>query len=500
MGRLAGWLVLLFLLSAMGCGGSPNLRLQVAHSQPLASLLIHDPGHNRASYNILCNVYEPLLRRGPDLRLKPVLAESWYSPDPRTWVFKLRSGVRRHDGRILTARDVVASIEESMRDPWSAGALATVSVVRARGEREVVFTTRESDNTLPARLVYILVSGQPAPQGATGPYRILPPRPDGSILLQAFREHRSGAPAIAEAEFQVVGDPAERARMLMRGETHVVEEVRPADMAALRVAPGVTTVEFPGFTTAFLAMDTARERTPYVDQAANPFRDPRVREALDRALDRGALVAGPLFASGEPTAQFPVPGQIGFDPTLEPTKPDVARARRLLEEAGYGSGFEVQLDYSGRAAGEVVRVLAEQLASIGVRVRGREGKPAEFLPRVERRDTSFYLLRWIQPSQEISETYTWLLHTPEAGFGTMNGGGYANATLDRLLAESARRRLSNREHAPQLREATALIHGNRPVLPLYRENDLYAFSDRLDYRPEPFEQFSTVLERMKWRR
>lgn len=470
----------------------------IAHPRPLAAPGLLHPTHNRTAFNILVNVYEPLVERGPNLSLRPAVAESWYSPDPRTWVFKLRRGVRRHDGRLLTAADVVASFERYLGDAWAAGLLAPVSGVRAGGEGEVVFTTREPADTLAARLTLLPIAGLPESGGGTGPYRYRSWSKDGPVVLEAFPEYHGGRPSIPVVEFRIVPDARERAERLLSGEVQLVEDVLPVDMPALRAARGVRTIAMPGFLTFFLVMDTARERTPFVDQPKNPFRDPRVREALDRAVDRKALAAGPLLGYGEPTTQLAAPGQVGFSDALEIPLPDPAVARRLLREAGYPAGFAVPLDYTAGILDEVVEVVARQLGAAGVRVRPRAADVGEFLSRVESRDTSFYFMRWIQPSQEIHETYTWLLHSPRESFGTMNGGGYSNARLDRLLEISAHERRET-ERASLLREATALIHAERPILPLFRQHDLYAFSKDLDFRPEPQQQFGTILRRMRWK-
>jgi hypothetical protein len=80
----------------------------------------------------------------------------------------------------------------------------------------------------------------------------------------------------------------------------------------------------------------------------------------------------------------------------------------------------------------------------------------------------------------------------------MNGGGYSNPLLDRILEDSAGRRSVPRR-VDRLREATALVHADRPILALCRPNDLYAFSERLDFRPEPHQQFQVLVWRMRWK-
>jgi peptide/nickel transport system substrate-binding protein len=491
-------LALLSVLLLAGCSRAcPERRLVIAHPRPLSSVGLFGARHDRTALNILANVYEPLVERGPDLAIRPRLAESWYSPDERTWVFKLRQGVLRHDGRVLTTGDVVASFEHARKDPWAAGALAPVSDVRARGDSEIVFTTREPFDALPARLVYIFVTGQPEPGGATGPYRLRPGTAEDSIVLEAFPGYRSGRAPIAVVEFRVVRDPHERARRLLSHEAGLIEDIVPDDMKALRAAPGVRTLALPGFTTAFLAMDTAKGAAPDPGRPANPFQDPRVREAMDLAVDRRALVSGPLLGYAEATDQLALPGQEGFVSSLEPTRQDVSGARSLLRQAGFAGGFDVPLDYVPGTLDGVVAMLGRQLEAVGIRLRARSNEPDDFLARLERHDTPLYLLRWVQPSEAIEETYTWLLHSPHGELGTMNGGGYSSPRLDQLL-ENGLGRHSKTRRGELLREATLLVHADRPILVLYRQNDLHAFSEDLDFRPQPHEQFNTLLWRMRW--
>ncbi len=498
MRRTIAALLILPVVFAAGCGKSTAGRtLVIGHQAPLPTVELHGASHNRSAFNILTNVYETLVERGEDLGLRPLLAESWYNPDSLTWVFKLRRDVRRHDGRILTASDVVRSIERSQKEAWTAGALAPVANVTSRGADEIVFTTREPIDTLPARLVYVAISGLPEPEGATGPYRIKSWTPTGSVLLEAFKDYRGGAPPIELAEFRIVADPHERARQMSAGDLQFIEEISPLDMDGLAKASGVRAVSVPGFVTAFLAFDTGRRETPYI-KGRNPFTDSRVREALSLALDRQALVKGPLRGYGEVTGQLAQSGQIGFHDGPIPVGPDLDRAKGLLKAAGYPGGFEVPLDYLLGTVDDVVRAILSQLAAVGIQVTPRGGSAAEFLTRVESADTSFYLLRWVQPSEEIQESYAWLLHTREGSFGTMNGGGFSNPRLDALLMAADHER-SEKVRADALREATSIVLAERPILPLYVQKDLYAFSASLDFEPLPRQQFGTVLKRMRWK-
>lgn len=482
-------LAALLLAAALGTACSrpapPPARLVIAYPRGLPSLDLFDPGHESVSSSILANVYESLVELGPDLTPRPGLASSWHSPDPLTWVFQLRTGVRFHDGRPLTSADVVAALERGRRDGWTRGELEPVAQVETRGADGVVFRTREPFEGLLSRLTYVFIDGGAAPGGiapGTGPYRIRSWRPGGPLLLEAFEGHRDGPPPIREVEFRELPEATARARALERGEAQLVSDVAPDDMARLAALPGLRAVGRPGVRVVFLALDCARERSPHVSPPGNPLRDPRVREALDLALDRAALTAGPWRGFAEPAWQLPAPGDTGYDAQLPAPRHDPAEARRLLAAAGQAQGFELTVDAMQGVGEPVFEALAAQTAAVGIRLRPRVSAPGPFLARVEARDSSAYLLRWTNDRGSVQDSYASLLHTTRDSLGYMNGGGWSDARFDGLLKRVSGLR-AHEKRAPLLVEATRLVARERPLLPLYRLHDLFAFSDRLEFDP-----------------
>ncbi len=497
---LAALVIAAALAPACSRPAPPPSRLAIAFPRGLPSLDLYDPGHESVSSSILANVYEALVELGPDLTPRPGLAVSWHSPDPLTWVFQMRPGVRFHDGRPLTSGDVVAALERSRRDGWTRGELEPVVQVEARGAEEVVFRTREPFEGLLARLTYVLIDGGAVPGGVapgTGPYRIRSWRPGGPLLLEAFEGYWGGAPPIREVEFREVPEAAARARAVESGEVQLASDVSPDDMARLASRPGLRTVGRPGLRLVFLALDCARKRSPHVAPAGNPLRDPRVREALDLAFDREALAAGPWRGYAEPAWQLPAPGDTGFDATLPAPRHDPARARRLLAEAGHPRGFELTVDTMQGVGEPVFGALAAQAAEAGIRLRLRSAAPREFLERVEARDVSAYLLRWTGESGTAQDSYASLLHTRRGELGYMNGGGWSEPRFDALLERVAGLR-AHEKRAPLLLEATRLVAQERPILPLYRLHDLFAFSDRLEF--DPRRQRTVRVAELRFRR
>jgi len=500
--RRAPSLVSLVCLAAgLSCARRPPDRLLVvAYPAGLHSTDVNDPAHEEFSTAILANVYETLIDVAPDLSLKPGLAESWYSPDDLTWVFRLRRGVLLHDGRTLTSGDVVASFERTRSNAFLRGELAAVAEVKARGDLEVVFSTRVPFQALPQHLTYLFVTGTPSADGpapGTGPYRIGSWQPNGVTVLEAFAGHRDGPPPIARVRYETVPSAQERARLLRKGEVHLVSDVLPAEMEG-PTPPDVRFVALPGLRALFLAMDCAHERSPYVSPGGNPFRDRRVREAVALAVDRDALVTGPLHGYAEPIDQLAAPGEIGFDASLPPARVDLEEARRLIAEAA-PRGFDVQLDYmTGKylAAEAVVEALAAQLGQIGIRAHPRAHSPAELFQHVERQDTALYLLGWRNDSRSVQETYASLLHSPRDDLGGTNGGGFSSPELDALL-DAAPGQLDVESRTATLKRATQIVDAERPIVPLYRQKSLYAFVSDLAFEPHGYAPIRAAL--LRWR-
>jgi peptide/nickel transport system substrate-binding protein len=472
------------LLAACAPSRAPR-ELVVVYPEGPASLLPHE-NNDEYSSSVLGNVFEPLVGMDGELTLAPALAESWHTPDDLTWVFTLREGARWHGGAPVRAEEVAAALEAARGDATSkrSAELSGVTTIEARGERELLIRTRAPLASLLNRLSQLPVfrrSTDPRglPEG-TGPYVIADWAP-AAVRLTA----REKTTPLRQLRFRVEPESARQLEMLRSGAVHLVTDLAPADARRLLVARGVRVVSRKGLLVHFLVMDCGRERSPYVKDRPNPFRDPRVRRAVALGLDRQALVAGPLEGEGEVVDQVVGPQVFGYDPELPPWPHDPAEARRLLAEAGLGAGFDVELDFSGEPRGATARAMeavAEQLRGIGIRVGLRRQELASLVRRVETRDTSFYLMPWIATAGEFGSSAEYLLRTPGHGYGIDNGGLYSNPELDALL-DRARATFRTDERLAQLRRAARTVHADVPVVPLYRPTDVYGLAEALEFAP-----------------
>ena len=439
---------------------------------------------NEATNTVFRHAYEPLTELSPDLRVTPCLAESWYCPDDRTWVFRLRRGVRRHDGRLLDARDVAVQLRRFF-DPAARSATAglVVTAVEAQDEGTLVLRTATPAGWLPNYLAYVLLrfdrSEPGMPPAGTGPYVYRGEGPDGGVVLDAFAGHRDGKPAIDRVEFRVVTDLRRALLLLRRGEVHVMLDV-PADLwdgathdPALRTAvrPGLR-VMYLGFNA--LAADGGQ---------ASPVRDLRLRRAIARSIDRRAIIADVLKGLAEPIGDFVPPEVFGHAPGLEAAPPfDRGAARRALAEAG-GPPRALRLAYPLRQdAPAVAEHIAASLRAIGLEVVTR--RVSSYGPRPGPTgvpEPDLFLVGWSSSTGDVALGYYALARTPGKE-AEESLSGFSHPQVDRLLAEAAAAP-SQPARLRLLREVAAALAAEAALVPLYRVLDLYAYTPGLEFSP-----------------
>ncbi|GHA90011.1 ABC transporter substrate-binding protein [Streptomyces termitum] len=303
---------------------------------------------------VLANVCEQLLRVTPDLRIEPGLATSWKQPDPRTFVYTLRSGVTFHDGGTMTADDVVASLKRQMDpatgSPWGS-AFKTVESIAKTGPLEVTIRLGKPD-----ALFHELLAASPGtvvsaaslkregkdygtPKGAldcTGPFSLEKWAQGDSITLKANPRYwdQKLAPKARSVKFTFVEDPAARANAFLSGAADGGYLVPSSSFAQLRGSGKGSLLFGPNTAAADLA----------VLDFKGPLGDLRVRRALSMALDRKNIVKAPAGGVGVPAkapaargawALAPEKTAALFDALPEPVQ-DVAGAKKLIEEAGAG--------------------------------------------------------------------------------------------------------------------------------------------------------------------
>lgn len=343
--------------------------------QPRVELIDpHDCSDDPDALAILEAVHEALVRRGADGRWRPALAESWtVSEDACTWTFRIRPDGRFHDGTPVDAEAVAHSVARMARPDMGAtlGAPAVYAQYLAEARIEVLDRTSVRI-ALPdplADLLDVLGSGYVLSPGSgpghpvgCGPYRIEAYEPKERLDLRAVPGGFAPSPAHPRLVWRRVAAASDRLDALLAGEAQIATDLGNAGRARLAGHPAITGVEHLSPTAIIYLFNAAR----------GPLRDPRVRRALNLALDRAALVGSVLEGAGRPLLGFVSPMHVGADPSRSAAGPDREAARRLLEEAGWGGGLTLDVDCPTRLPDEaeaLTRAVAGQLEPLGVALR-----------------------------------------------------------------------------------------------------------------------------------
>jgi peptide/nickel transport system substrate-binding protein len=414
--------------------------------------------------SLLGNVYEPLIRRAVNLSLEPALAERWEQTSPTTWRFHLRPGVTWQDGSKFTAADVLFSL----RRVQSAGSLlrtvvSGVTAAAAPDDLTVDLTTATPDPILPDEITtwYIMSAAwchghdaaEPVPLArgeedyatrhamGTGPYRITARENDRRTVLERNPTWWDKPGALVErVEFDVIATPTTRVAALLSGEVDLATALPPQDADYVARSSGLHLIAGPELRTIMLGMDQSRPELLKSDvRGRNPFRDPRVRQAVGLAIDEDAIATKVMRGQAHPTWLLWGPGVIGYDPALDHRPmPDPDRARALLAEAGYPGGFGVTLDcpndrYVMDEA--ICTALAAMLAQVGIRVEVNAQPKARFFAEVgpKRYNTSFYLIGWMPPTFDALNVLFNLAGTRGGTRGAINFGGFSDPAVDDLI-------------------------------------------------------------------
>ena len=289
---------------------------------------------------ILANLYDGLTEFDQESRIRPALAAEWRNPDDRTWVFRLRPGVRFHDGRPLTAEDVIFSLERARTHSSTgfASYLVEVESLKALDPLTVEIRTRNPFAALLAKLSPIQIVPHDSPETitrpvGTGSYQ-LERYEEGKVveLLPSASDWRGGSKR-APLTFVVEREPRRRLERLLSGELDLAAGLSEDAVDVLRGSPGCRAELRPGSVVEYVHLAQTEPR----------FRDRRVREAIDLAIDRADFVARAHHGLGQPVGQLVAAGVFGYADDLKPPARDLARARRLLAEAGFPDGIDLTL-------------------------------------------------------------------------------------------------------------------------------------------------------------
>jgi len=434
-------------------------------------------GNDETSQRVAQLVFSSLMDVGNDLRVVPRLAARLDNPDPLTYVAHLRHGVKFHDGHELTSKDVVYTyasfLDPAYISPFK-GAFRVMRSVRALDDYTVEFTLNEPFTAFPMQLAGVppIV---PADSGnhmrtfpiGTGPYRFVSAG-DDVVTLSAFESYFDGLPNNAGIVLKVVPDDTMRGLELRKGSVDVVANDLPPDMVhQLEQSGGFTVARDPGLDFSYLGFNM---RDPVVQ-------DKRVRHAIGYAINRDAIVNYLRRGLAHLATGLVPPQAWAFEPDVRTFPYDPARAKALLDEAGYrdpdGDGPLPRLRLSLKiSSNEETRlqstVIQQDLRRVGIDLDVRSYEFATFYADVLKGDFQIFSLQWVGGALADPDIIRRVFHStqvPPAGF---NRGHYKNAEVDRLIDEASAAP-SEAERRAKYSRAQQLIAEDAPYIPIWNK-------------------------------
>ena len=465
------------------------------------------------------NVYEALVWRDRDMNLKPGLAVSWENTEPDTWVFKLRQGVKFHDGSDFTADDVVFSVERIRTEGSDLKVVAgLIKEAKKIDDHTVALITPNPDPILPLQLeiFYIMdkewaeanntlsatnVKGGEEGNHAninangTGPYKVRERQPDVRTILDRNPDWWGwdAMPGnVTEAIFTPVGQDATRVAALIAGDVDLAYPVPVQDWNRLEQAEGVQPLTGPEARTIFLGFDQLRDELLYSDvKGKNPFKDVRVRQAFLHAIDIEAIRKKVMRGASRPAALMVAPQINGWNEPLDVRADfDVERSKSLLAEAGYGDGFEVTMDCpNDRYVNDerICQAVVGMLAKAGVKVNLLAQTKSKYFAKVlaqNNYDTSFYLLGWTPSTMDSHNPLSALMSCRGETKGQFNLGGYCNERLTELT-DLVQVETDQAKRQTLIDEAFKIHQDEVGHIPLHQQPLSWGISDGVDVAQRP---------------
>jgi peptide/nickel transport system substrate-binding protein len=509
MPRMTKFLVLLLALTgafAAGPAAAADLTIGIG-----ADVTAIDPHYHNVTpnNNVAAHIFDYLVLR--DERQKPIpgLAESWRTVDPLTWEFKLRKGVKFHDGSEFTAADVVASIERVPLVPNSPSPFTAytkqIKEMTVVDPYTIRFRTAAPYPLMPTDMTQVAIISAKAAKASTedfnsgkaaigtGPYRLLRYAKGDRIELARHDGYWGGKTPWEKVTLRLLPNDASRVAALLAGDVQAIEYVPTSDVARIRADKRLNVYKVIADRLIYLHMDSDRDVSPFVTDkegkplAKNPLKDPRVRKAISKAINRNAIVDKVMEGEAVAAGQLLADGMFGTTRNLKVEPYDPTGAKKLLSEAGYPDGFGITIHAPNNRYvndAKIAQAIAQMLTRVGIAIKVEAMPSATYFPQATDLKFSLMLLGWSSGTGEASSPLKALVATysRDKGFGTANRGRYSNPRVDALL-EQALATVDDPKREALLQRATEIAIDDTGIIPLHFQVNLWATRNGITYVP-----------------
>lgn len=466
--------------------------------------------NNALSNGMHAAVYESLVYYDSrTFQLEPMLATSWKQVTPTQLRMTLRKGVKFHDGSVFTADDAVFSLQRAMAKSSNFGVYAQgIDKVVKVDEGTIDIITKDPNPVLLNQLTELRMMNKAWAEknksvepkdiktkdenfahrnaNGTGPFVLKEWQPDQKlVLIQNAAWWGKGESNVTEVVYTPVKATATRMAALLSGEVDFVLDPSPQDLPRLRQDGKLKVVDGIENRTIFLGMDQYRDELPGSNiKGKNPLKDLRVRKALYQAIDINTITRVTLRGLGQATGALVAPQVNGWTEGVHKRYPyDLAAAQKLLADAGYKDGFEVDFACPNNRYindEQICQAVAAMWAKIGVKAKLRTQPLVTYFPMIQRYEASIYMLGWGVPTFDALYSLQSLVRSVGVGGdGNYNVGRYSNPQMDALV-ERTKKETDLKRRTELLTKALALQNEDVAHIPLHNQVIPWAMKRNID--------------------
>ena len=493
----ASTLTLLALAGAIVAAPAGAQTFKWASASDIPTWDIHSQ-NNALANGVHAAVYESLFYYNQKFELEPLLGTGFKQIGPTQVRITLRQGVKFHDGAAFNADDAKFSLERAMAQSSNYGVYTQgIERIVKVDEHTIDILTKGPNPVLQRQLTELRMMDQGWAEknkslepkdirtkdenfahrnaNGTGPFMLKSWEPDVKLVLvrnPAWWGKMEGN--VTEIVYTPIRSEATRVAALLSGEVDMVLDPSPADLPKLRSAPELKVIDGAENRTIFFGMDQHRDELPGSNiKGKNPLKDLRVRMALYQAIDVQTINRVTMRGLSQPTGALIAPQVNGWTKRADARWPyDVDAARKLLTQAGYPSGFEVDFACPNNRYindEEICQAVAAMWAKVGVKAKLRTLPLATYFPMIQRYEASIYMLGWGVPTFDALYSLQSLVRTVGAqGDGNYNVGRYSNPQMDALI-ERIKQEVDQSNRNTLIEQALLLSHRDVSHIPLHNQ-------------------------------
>lgn len=471
-------------------GGSEKDQVVIGMGQ-LVSALYPETQADFYDINYNLHIFETLATFDRESQIVPMLATHWDNPDDLTWRFYLSPKATFSNGDPVTADDVKFTVDYLMSNKLPLSEyLPEIAEVKAVDSKIVEFKTSSTNPIFLNRIaisLLILSKKEIEANGiknyiGSGPYR-LANSDEEEVVFTSNENYWQEKPKIKKAVFKLYSGEEAKINALLNKEIDITKYGFTNEAVTAQLEEAIKNKEFQKEqtldpTVMMIALDTVRDKTPNINLEKNPLNDKRVRQAIYQAINAKEIV-NKVPAKGNESSQIVAPSTFGYNPNIKRLSYDVLSAKKLMDEAGLGNGFDLTLDYpDSPGVKDYYEPLISQLQAINIRVTLNPIPQEQYL---QKRETPAVISSWSADTMDAAEILELLIHTPTEELGAFNIG-YSNSSVDQLIEDSGKT-LDQRARQTKLQEALRVSMEDIAIVPLFQSNVKYAFSNSIVWKP-----------------